>query len=198
MNITFFIKSVTINIEKFNIKDIAGSSGRLDVISRCILAAILGFDYFEKNIQIWIFLNRYGTFVFDTKLLNYENFPKNEIKFTDFFVRFLRNKFSSIEPQFNPLNLVNSPKLNFLEAIKHFQELNYDLYILSEQGLDFKVKLRDIKNAENILFIIGSQKDEFLNSEELLSLKIPTICIGNQLYLASSVIRLLKLHKIAF
>ncbi|GAH86872.1 unnamed protein product [marine sediment metagenome] len=86
MTIIFFIKSSTVDISKYTIKDIPGSSGRLDVISRCVLAAILGKGNFEKDIQIHLFLDRYGTFIFDPENLDFDIFPKNEILFTDYFV----------------------------------------------------------------------------------------------------------------
>ncbi len=49
MNLIFFIKSATVDLKNYTIKDIPGSSGRLDVISRCILAAILSNNNFEKK-----------------------------------------------------------------------------------------------------------------------------------------------------
>ena len=196
MNLVFFIKSKTIDINNYTIKDIPGSSGRLDVISRCILAAILSEDIFEKNIQIWIFLDRYGTFIFSPEVFNYKSFPKNELLFTDYFVSFLQKNICEDQP-LNPLNAIKESKMGLIEAIKHFQKLNYNLNILSEQGQNFFKLLSSIQEKENIVFIIGSQQDEFLNSKELLALNIPTISIGNQSYLASSVIRLLKLYIMA-
>jgi len=193
MNLTFFIKSSTVNIDNYIIKDVPGSSGRLDVISRCILAAILGRDSFEKNIQIWVFLDRYGTFIFSPKVFNYEIFPKNELLFTNYFVSFLQ-KYPNEDHSLNPLNPIKKSKVGIVEAIRHLQKLNYNLFILSEHGKDFFNQVSKIKEKQNIVFIVGSQEDEFLNSKELLALKIPTISIGTQSYLASSVIRLLKLH----
>ena len=76
MNIVIFINSKTVNINEYNIKDIPGTSGRLDVISRCILAALLRNNNFERNVQIWIFLDRYGTFFFSSEFFDYEVFPK--------------------------------------------------------------------------------------------------------------------------
>jgi len=52
MVLTFFIKSATVDISRYTIKDPLGSSGRLDVISRCILSALLRNDSFEKDVQI--------------------------------------------------------------------------------------------------------------------------------------------------
>jgi len=98
MSLIFFIKSKTININNYTIKDIPGSSGRLDVISRCILSAILRNNDFERNIQIWVFLDRYGTFIFNPEFFNYEIFPKNELRFTDYFVKFLQ-KYHNRKPR---------------------------------------------------------------------------------------------------
>ena len=84
-----------------------------------------------------------------------------------------------------------------VEAIKHFQNLNFSIFILKEGGTDFLNLRKKIRKMDNLLFILGSQEDEFLESKELLELKIPKISIGFQSYLASSVIRLLKLHLLA-
>lgn len=197
MKIIFFINSATVNLKNYTIKDIPGSSGRLDVISRCILSAILGKESFEKNIQIWIFLDRYGTFIFNPEFLEYEIFPKNELLFTDYFVDLMQKYPINEDQHLNPLNSISSSKMSITEAIKHFKKLDYNLYVLCEQGKDFFKLLSNIKENENIVFILGSQEDEYINSKELLALKIPAISIGNQSYLASSVIRLLKLHLLA-
>jgi len=194
MNLIFFIKSPTINLDNYTIKDIPGTSGRLDVISRCILAAILSEGDFELKVQMWVFLDNYGSFIFNPKLLDYRNFPKTELILTDHLVNFLLKSNLGEKPNYNPLNSIKTSNLSILEAIRKFQKINYGIFTLKEDGNDFfKLKSR-IQEKSDILFIIGSQEDEFLNSKELLALKIPTISIGNQSYLASSVIRLLKLH----
>ncbi|MFX0080483.1 MAG: hypothetical protein ACFE94_01895 [Candidatus Hodarchaeota archaeon] len=194
MNLIFFIKSATVNLNNYTIKDVPGSSGRLDVVSRCILAAILNEGYFEKNIQIWIFLDNYGTFIFNPEILDYRNFPKNELKLTNYFVKFLFKSDLADKASNNPLNSIKTSKMSILKAIKKFQKLNYSIFTLREDGKDFLKLKRRIKEKRNILFIIGSQEDEFLSSKKLLTLKIPAISLGNQSYLASSVIKLLKFH----
>ena len=197
MTIIFFIKSSTIDISKYTIRDIPGSSGRLDVISRCVLAAILGKDNFEKDIQIHLFLDRYGTFIFEPENLDFDIFPKNEILFTDYFVDLLQNDHIRKKQRLNPLSPVRTSKMNMIEAIRYFQNLNYNIFILKEGGSDFLNLRKTIQKIDNLLFIVGSQEDGFLDSKELLELKIPMISIGNQSYLASSVIRLLKLCMLA-
>ena len=197
MTIIFFINSKTVNIGKYNIKDIPGSSGRLDVISRCILSALLSNNDFERETQIWVFLERYGTFIFDPESFNYRIFPKNELLLTDYFVDFLQKYRANEDLKLNPLNKIKSSNLNIVEAINHFKKLNHSLFVLHEQGQDFFKLLNNIREKGNIVFIIGSQDDEFINSKELLALNLPSISFGNQSYLASSVIRLLKLHIIS-
>ncbi|MHA1985935.1 MAG: hypothetical protein ACW98D_04775 [Promethearchaeota archaeon] len=193
MTIIFFIKSSTVDISKYTIKDIPGSSGRLDVISRCVLAAILGKDNFEKEIQIYLFLDRYGTFIFEPEKLDFDIFPKNEILFTDYFVTLLQNYHTRKNLHLNPLNPVRTSKMSMIEAIQYFQNLNYNIFILKENGSDFINLRKTISKMDNLLFILGSQEDEYLDLNEILELEIPIISLGNQSYLASSVIRLLKL-----
>lgn len=197
MKLVFFIKSETVDISNYTIKNIPGSSGRLDVISRCILAALLVKDGFEKEIQIWVFLDKYDTFIFNSEKLNYEIFPKNEIYLTDCFVNFLRMNTLDRKDIGNPLYAVEVSELSMIEAIKEFLKLNYEIFILKEDGIEFKIQKSKIQEKNDIIFIVGSQEDDFINSKELLSLNLPTISIGNQSYLASSVIRLLKLHLLA-
>jgi tRNA (pseudouridine54-N1)-methyltransferase len=196
MNLFFFIKSKTVDINNYTIKDIPGSSGRLDVISRCILAAIVKKDGFEDNVEIWVFLDNYGTFVFNSEL-NYEKFPKNELLLTDYFVDFLLKLNSNEEIKHNPLGSIKISNIRLKEAIKKFQILNYSIYTLREDGEDFSKLGNNFSGNKDIVFIVGSQDDEFLNSKEFLALKLPIISIGNQSYLASSVIRLIKLHLLA-
>jgi tRNA (pseudouridine54-N1)-methyltransferase len=197
MNLIFFIKSTTVNLNNYIIKDIPGSSGRLDVISRCILAALLNEENFDLRVKIWVFLDNFGTLVFDPHSFDYDNFPKNELRFTDCLVDFLLNNDTNEEIIHNPLQTVQKSRMDIIEAIKKFQNLNYSQFILKEDGMDFFENRFDIKEKNDILFIIGSQEDDFLDSEALVALKIPTISVGTPSYLASSVIRLLKLHILA-
>ena len=142
-------------------------------------------------------MERYGTFIFDPESFNYRTFPKNELLLTDYLVDFLQKYRANEALNLNPLNKIKSSNLNIVEAINHFKKLNHNLFVLHEQGQDFFELFSNIQEKENTVFIIGSQHDEFINSEELLALNIPTLSIGNQSYLASSVIRLLKLYLLA-
>ncbi len=194
MSIIFFIKSVTVNINNYTIKDIPGTSGRLDVISRCILAALIGNNYFDKAIQIWIFLDNYGTFIFDSEVLNYDFFPKSELLLTDYFVDLIRKNNSERLLENNPLGLVKSSQISIFEALEDFQGLGYQIFVLNEKGEDIFNYTNKITKERNTVFIVGNQSGDFINSKELLEMNLQSIRLGNQSYLASSVIRLIKLN----
>lgn len=192
----FFIYSATVDITNYTIKDIPGSSGRLDVISRCILATLLSCNEnkFEKDTQVWIFLEKYGTFIFDSNQLNHTNFPKNELKLTDNFVHWIRNINNKDKLDGNPLKLGKYSKLGIMKVIDDFMKLGYSVYILHENGDDFFNYLDDIVRDINIIFIVGNQLGDIMDLKELNMLNAPRLSFGSQSYIASSIIRLIKLN----
>ncbi|MHA1460508.1 MAG: hypothetical protein ACTSO8_03420 [Promethearchaeota archaeon] len=194
MNLIFFIKSATVDISKYRIKDIPGSSGRLDVISRCILSALTLMNKLEKNIQIWVFLDKYGTYIFNSNSFNNERFPKNEILLADFFVKFIKKTKKQEKYPETPLDSIEYSKLDIFEAIKNFVEKKYKIYALNENGMNFKKVFEEISLKDNLLFIIGDQSGDLLNNKELKELNFTNMSLGNRSYLASSTIRLIKMN----
>ncbi len=194
MKLIFFVKSGTVDISKYNIKDIPGSSGRLDVISRCILSALTTGNNLEENIQIWIFLDEYGTFIFDSDLFSDEYFPKNEILLTDFFVEFIKKTKKREKYPETPLDAVKYSNLSIFDAIKNFVEKKYQIYVLNENGMDFKEVFEKMNSKDKLLFILGDQSGDLLNNKELKKLNLTNLSLGNRSYLASSTIRLIKMN----
>ena len=47
---------------------------------------------------------------------------------------------------------------------------------------------------DNLLFIIGDQSGDLLDNLELKELKLANLSFGNRSYLASSIIRLIKMN----
>jgi len=175
VNLIFFVKSETVDISKYSIKDIPGSSGRLDVISRCVLSALTLRNKLEKNIQIWVFLDKYGTYIFNSNSFNNERFPKNEILLTDFFVDFIKKKKKHEGYLETPLDSIKCSDLGIFDAIKNYAKKNYKVYVLNENGMDFK-------------------NGDLLNDKELKELNLTNLSLGNRSYLASSTIRLIKMN----
>ena len=198
MSIIFFVKSASVDISKYTIKNLPGSSGRLDVISRCILAALLNKDRFERKVQIWIFLEKYRTFIFDSERLEYDILPKNELLLADFLVDLIQNTNSTIKLNDNPLSSVQTSKMDIFDALKQFKKLNYNIFVLSERGEDFFTCINELHSKDNMIFVIGSQSGEFISSKELSAMNFTIVSLGPQSYLASSVIRLIKLYIIKF
>ncbi|MFX0027503.1 MAG: hypothetical protein ACFE8M_13965, partial [Candidatus Hermodarchaeota archaeon] len=194
MEILFFIKSSTVDITNYTIKDIPGSSGRLDVISRCILAALLNQKGFNNNIQIWVFLEKYGTFIFDPKSLDEEVFPKNEILLTEYFVDLIQNKTGQLKYNKNPLKSIKYNNQDIFNILKAYKKQNYAIYVLDESAQDFFKYIKEILSQEHIIFVIGSQTGEILKSKELIELNLTKLSLGTFSYLASSVIRLIRLN----
>jgi len=192
MKTIFFIKSSTVNLENYNIKDIQGTSGRLDVISRCVLSALTNDNKLEKNIQIWTFLDKYGTFIFDSNTFNNDTFPKNEILLTDYFVDFIKK--GKKKYTVNPLDSIKCSNLDIFEAIKKFIKKKFQIFVLNESGISFNKIFMDMSPKRNLLFIVGDQSGELINSKELKELKLTNLSLGNRSYLASSTIRLIKLN----
>ena len=195
MTTCFFIKSSTVDVSKYTIKDLVGSTGRLDVIVRCILAVLLRKNEFEKDIQIWTFLDNYGTFIFDTEILDYPSFPKSELMLADCFKELIKGE--NLEDEEKSLNSVKRSEKEIVEAINDFIKLNYEVFTLSESGQDFFNCVKDMRTKSNLLFVVGNQTGDFIASKELLDLNLPSLRFGSGSYLASSIIRLIKLYLLA-
>jgi len=193
MNSVFFIKSATVDISKYTIKDIPGSSGRLDVISRCILSALTLNNKLENDVQIWVFLDKYGTFIFDSDLFNDELFPKNEILLTDFFVEFIKKSLIQERYPETPLDPIKYSKLDIFDAIKNFVEKKYKIYVLNENGIDFKEAFEELNSLDNLLFILGDQSGDLLDKKELKDMNLINLSLGDRSYLASSTIKITKM-----
>ena len=185
MDLIFLIQSKTVNLDKFTIKDLPGSSGRFDVICRCILAALEDIIIPDVVIQVWVFLPRYGTFIFDPKEINLEIFPKNEL--------LLAKKFRDYIFQIDKDLKIKNVNLNIFEAINKFMNDGNGIILLSESGQSFDNFIADNRNINKLLCIIGDQTGDLINSSEIKKLNLPKVSFGKKSYLASSVIRLVKI-----
>jgi tRNA (pseudouridine54-N1)-methyltransferase len=185
--INFFIRSSSVDLDKYTIKDIPGSSGRLDVISRCILSALAGDHEFLPNRRIWTFLDEYGTYIFDSRELNFNEFPKNELKLTDSFVTLIK------EPnKKNPLRHVRKSDMIVYDTLEKYKQ-NSKIFILHERGENFMNLLEYFQAQENLVFVIGNQSGKLVESPKLKDMGFPFTSLGTKSYLASSTIRLINL-----
>jgi len=194
--IVFFIKSETINLDNYTIKNPIASTGRLDVISRCILAALLNNFKLEKDFEFWAFLDNYGTYIFKSELFQEGNFPKGELKFMDDFVKIIKGQ-KNDKSSNNPLDYIIISDIDIMDAIENLKKEGFSPFILHESGKHISPDLFD--QNDKYLFILGNQTGEFLDSEKLINTGIPRVSLGTtQSYLASSVIKLIKFQLMGY
>jgi len=195
-DIIFVIKSDTVNLDNYTIKDVPGSSGRLDVISRCILSALLNNNKFDLNCKIWVFLKGYNTLKFDPSDLIYSKFPKNELLLADYIVKLLQLKNNDPnDERGNPLISSLTENITIMEYLKRIKKTNKDnIFVLKEEGKDFFNGISQGSNQNKLYFIIGNQCEDFINSKEFLQFNFSEVSLGKTSYLASQVVRLIKLN----
>lgn len=192
MKAVFFIKSETINLSNYTLKDPIGSTGRLDVITRCALAVLLNNFKLEQNTEFWAFLDNYGTYIFKSELFQQETFPISELRFMDYFVEIIQGIDNENDIK-NPLNEVIISGIDIFDAIEKIRKKEFQGYILHEKGTEFSQE--KFEKDKKYFFIIGNQLGTFVDSKELKDTGIPRVSLGTtQSYLVSSVIKLIKLQ----
>ena len=82
---------------------------------------------------------------------------------------------------------------NIVIETKNLIQKGYKAFILNEDGDFYLDHFKDFKIREKILFIIGDQSGEIINSAEIKKMNLVNISLGKKSYLASSVIRLIKI-----
>jgi tRNA (pseudouridine54-N1)-methyltransferase len=192
MTLIFVIHSETVNLDHYTIKDLPGSSGRIDVLCRCILAALYLNSKFEKNVQIWVFIDNYGTFIFNSEKLNV-NFPKNELLLAKYFIDYILHKGSNVA-QDHPLNSIETTEISIFKAIEDFMNDGCDVFILNEDGEDLANYITKNHLKKDQVFVLGDQTGNSMKKQELIGLNLINLSLGKQSYLASSVIRLVKIR----
>jgi tRNA pseudouridine-54 N-methylase len=148
----------------------------------------------EKGVQIWVFLDKYGTYIFNSDLFKDEYFPKNEILLTDSIVEVIKKTKKVEQYSKNPLNAVKLSNVSIFEAIRNLVRKNYKAYVLDENGTDFRSIFSGLSSKDKLLFILGDQSGDLLNNQELKKLNLTNLSFGNRSYLASSTIRLIKMN----
>ena len=143
-----------------------------------------------------MFFKRYKTLKFDPFDLDYEEFPKNELLLSDYIVKLLKAEDSAdLNRDHNPLKSILVENTSFLEALKELKKENKsNIFVLKESGKKFLDVFSTQLLKKELYIIIGNQAEDFINSEAFLNLNFPELSLGTKSYLASQVIRLIKLN----
>ena len=181
INFHFLVKSTKgVTTNKFLIKDLTGTSGRLDIIFRCIQAT---FSFGYKNI------------IFHTVLCGPPNPPKSldfignqlkdlpldEIRMARLFQGILKGS------QFEGISITDK---SFLQLASELTQIG-PIVLLQEDSLPYSDYLNELnkvkENIESLTFILSDHIDLEPSEKDLLRNKLGAtlISLGSESYLAS-------------
>lgn len=182
----FIVKSSTATTSpNFSLRNIAGTSGRLDVICRSIINAFLVNGSIRREIEFYGVLegppNPPKTIFISGSELSY--LPRDEVAMAKIVKHLLSG--ASASPGFHLL------KIGFKKLVSNFKSRDFKLTYLHEKGSyirDFNFDLN-----EEYCFILGGHLGLDLPSELFLfSLNIPCISLGSVKYLTSQCITIVN------
>jgi len=192
----FIIKSSTAHTAfDYSIKDIPGTSGRLDLICRSLNAAFQLSHSFRKNVRVYTVL--YGppdppkTIRFEGAKIKPKTLNPDEVSTAKLIGKILNAGKDIKEPtkEREVLPGIYISRMTFEDVVR--KNIKYNLYLLEENGVDIeKVKFPQ----DNVGFILGDQNgftEEELNFLEGL---VPKITIGPKPYLTSHVIAFVNIY----
>lgn len=197
MKRVFILKANTARTDgRFNIKDLPGTSGRIDVVCRCIISAIILSNTHRRDTAFYATLEGppRPPLTIEVNGEKIEEIPKEELQMGLILKDILSREKEVLPPGFKLMN-------------KSFQKLVEEqagkskIYYLHRSGCDIKKFLNDFQNIgkPQITFILGdhigfNQKDiEYFKEKD-----IKPLSLGTREYLGSHCIFLIheKLDRI--
>jgi len=171
----------------FNIEDLPGSGGRMDLVARCITASLWLSHAIRPDVKIYVVLNGPPnppvTILFDGGAI--QKVSTDERTTALWIKKALMEDFGKEWHTFRPGILVARKSLQ--EIVKELKDQN--IYVLHENGTN----ISDVKIKENPVFLLGDHigipdKDE----KFVLRYAEEKISLGKQVYLASSCISVIS------
>lgn len=186
----FVLKAFTaVTAPIFIMRNIAGTSGRLDVVCRCILNAFLINGGIRRDVDFYAVLEGPPSppklLKVSGNLLQY--LPKSEVE----VARIIRDLLS-MEKGSHPENAAfKIGRMSFEKLIYSLKKEGCLLTYLHEDGID--IRKFNFNSSCGIVFILGDHLGLDRNSERFLeSLNVPRISLGPVVYLASQCIILVN------
>jgi len=186
----FVLKASTaVTAPIFILRNIAGTSGRLDIVCRCIINAFLINGRIRRNVDFYAVLEGPPSpprlLMVSSELLSH--LPKSEVE----VARIIRDLLS-IGKGFHPRNeAFKIDRMSFKKLILYLKNEGYSLVYLHENGVD--IRKFNFASLTSTVFILGDHLGLDPASEKFLdSLNIPRISLGPISYLASHCIILVN------
>jgi len=166
----------------FSLKSLAGSGGRMDLICRCVIAALAVPGGPERSTEITIVLegppNPPISVTFSGAEI--EGAPQGEVEVGEMIAKAMRG---------DPPRGVRAARWGFREALLDYRRQGFKAYYLHEEGEAF----RYARLAQKGVFVLGDHKGLDPGSERLLDeLGAKRISLGPISYLASHCITMVQ------
>ncbi len=163
----------------FQLKGVAGRTGRLDVIARSIVSAFKSEKGFRRNVVFYALLlgppNPPKLLVIDGRII--EAPPSSERE----ALLMIKNVLGGKE-----IRGVHVESWGFKHILNHLLKITKNIYYLKEDGILFE---KAIKPSKYNVFVLGSHLDLPREYEQLLDkYKVPRVSLGKTSYLTSQCI----------
>ncbi len=187
---TFIIKANKAHTRAdFSLKDLPGTSGRIDLLCRSLNSAFLLSHGFRKNIRVWLNLNGPPnppkTIRFEGSEIKPKTINPDEISLAKIIIKALKVGEGIKEPakEYPVLPGVYVSNLRFEDIIRRTIK-NSALYYLHEEGKP----IERINFKGNVAFVLGDHEGLAREDEAFLEGIAEKVSVGKKSYLTSHVI----------
>lgn len=187
---TFILKASEAHTSSdFRIRDLPSSSGRLDVVCRCVIAALLYNSRVRTDTVFLVVMegkpNPPLCMRFDGREI--KTLPFSEIGLAVELKRVLGEHYESNKKYEDPHWAGVSVERKSFAELLHLNFTRGGIYYLHENGKDIRTVSFDLQH--DILFVLGDQKGLTSEDEEMVDeLQVERINVGPLSYLSSQVI----------
>ncbi|MCO6041123.1 tRNA (pseudouridine(54)-N(1))-methyltransferase TrmY [Thermococcus alcaliphilus] len=187
---TFIIKANKAHTRAdFSLKDLPGTSGRIDLLCRSLNSAFLLSHGFRKNVRVWLNLNGPPdppkTIRFEGSEIKPKTINPDEISLAKIIIKALKVGEGIKEPakEYPVLPGVYVSNLRFEDIIRRTIK-NSALYYLHEEGKPIK----RVNFKGNVAFVLGDHEGLAREDEAFLEGIAEKVSVGRKSYLTSHVI----------
>ncbi|WP_042702425.1 tRNA (pseudouridine(54)-N(1))-methyltransferase TrmY [Thermococcus sp. PK] len=187
---TFIIKANKARTKAdFSLKDLPGTSGRIDLLCRSLNSAFLLSHGFRKNVRVWLNLNGPPnppkTIRFEGSEIKPKTINPDEMSLAKIIMKALKVGEGIKEPakEYSVLPGVYVSNLRFEDIIRRTIK-NSALYYLHEEGKP----IERINFKGNVAFVLGDHEGLAREDEAFLEGIAEKVSVGKKSYLTSHVI----------
>lgn len=187
---TFIIKANKAHTRAdFSLKDLPGTSGRIDLLCRSLNSAFLLSHGFRKNVRVWLNLNGPPdppkTIRFEGSEIKPKTINPDEISLAKIIIKALKVGEGIKEPakEYPVLPGVYVSNLRFEDIIRRTIK-NSALYYLHEEGKP----IERVNFKGNVAFVLGDHEGLAREDEAFLEGIAEKVSVGRKSYLTSHVI----------